>query len=149
MHDFTFPITVEKDGEGYFGHISHPNGTFQGVTDGASVAEVLENAVDMLREMISAAVVNGEDIPSPGSCAAGTHEVTADALTSAKAQLHLALRAQGLKQGDLGARMKGDYKAAKRLLDFKHRSKAEHLEQAFRAVGYRLHVSAAPLDNGQ
>ncbi len=72
MKQFTLPIVIEKDGDGYF--VSCP--ALQGCySQGDTYEEAVQNIKDAIRLHIEDRVANGEGIPEPGAVSLSTVEV--------------------------------------------------------------------------
>ena len=89
MQTWTFPAVIEKLGDDDF------LATFPDVpearTGGASLAEVRENAADVLEEAILAYLAHGRPIPSPREPIGGEEAIILDPVTAARAGLATAM----------------------------------------------------------
>jgi antitoxin HicB len=102
----------------------------------------LVRAVDALETMLM------QPIPRPRRAAKGKPERSANsvalpALTEAKIELYTLMREQGIGKAELARRLHCHLPRIDRLLDLKHASRLDQLEQAFAAVGKRLGVAIA------
>ena len=108
------------------------------LTSGADEAEALSEAADALEEAIAGRIDDRESIPYPSTCRVGEHLITVPAETAAKAALAVALRETGTSRVALAARLSIDEKAVRRMLDPRHRSSANRIHKALRALGRDL-----------
>ena len=110
------------------------------LTSGVDEAEALFEAADALEEAIAGRMNRADVIPAPSPRRAGEHLVAVPAETAAKAALWVALRESGTSRIALAARLGIDEKAVRRMLDPRHRSSANRIHRALRALGRDLVV---------
>ena len=115
------------------------------LTSGADETEALTEAADALEEAIAGRVDDRESIPYPSTRRAGEHLVTVPADTAVKAALAVALRETGTTRVALAARLGIDEKAVRRMLDPRHRSSANRIHEAVRALGRDLVLESCAL----
>jgi antitoxin HicB len=132
----SYPVTLERDGDSILA--SFPD-VPQAHTFGDTEAEALARAVDALETAFIAIMAARQDIPRP-SPARGRPTVTLPALSAAKVGLYIAMRAAGITKAELGRRLGWHAPQVDRLLDLRHASRLDQLDQAFRALGKRLVV---------
>ncbi len=108
------------------------------LTSGADEAEALAEASDALEEAIAGRIDDRESIPPPSKCRQGEHSVSVPADTAAKAALWVALKESGTSRVALAARLGIDERAVRRMLDPRHRSSANRIHEALRALGRDL-----------
>jgi antitoxin HicB len=132
---FSYPIDLETDESGRV-VVDFPD--LPGCsTDGADRAEALSEAADALEVWLRHSALHGDDIPAP-SAANGRPVIFANAVTSAKVALHIAMRDAKITNVELARRMGVGETEVRRLLDFKHQSKIGRLEQALAVLGRRV-----------
>lgn len=112
----------------------------EAITQGDAVEEALSEAADCLEEAVAARIDDGRDVPPPSAVLPGEYGVAVPIQTALKAALYLAVREAGVSKSELARRLGVHEKEARRLLDPRHASKAETLERALAAVGWRLAV---------
>jgi antitoxin HicB len=112
------------------------------LTSGADEAEALAEAADALEEAIAGRMNRVDCIPVPSRRRAGEHLVSVPPQTAAKAALALALRETGVSRVALAARLGTDEKAVRRMLDPRHRTSANRIHRALRALGHDLVVES-------
>ena len=110
------------------------------LTSGADEAEALTEAADALEEAIAGRIDDRESIPRPSPRRAGEHWVSVPPDTATKAALSVALRESGTTRAALAARLGIDEKAMHRMLDPRHRTSANRIHEALRALGHDLVV---------
>jgi len=115
------------------------------LTSGADEAEALGEAADALEEAIAGRIGDPEAIPEPSTCQPGEYLVTVPADTAVKAALAVALRETGTTRVALAARLGIDERAVRRMLDPRHRSSANRIHEALRALGRDLVLESRAL----
>ena len=111
----------------------------EALTDGEKEAEALAQAPDCLIAALGGYVAARRAIPLP-SPARGRRTVALPALTAAKIALHVAMRAEGIGNSALAARLGLSEGAVRRLVDLDHRSHIGQIETALHALGRRMTV---------
>jgi antitoxin HicB len=134
MSRFAYPATIRPDKPGFVV-------TFDdfgvGVTHGDTREEALAWAVDLLETIVSSEMADNADIPLP-SAARGRPLVSLSPLSSAKLALYLAMREAGMSKAELCRRLGWHMPQVARLLDLRHSSRLDLLDQALAALGKRL-----------
>ena len=110
------------------------------LTSGADEAEALTEAADALEEAIAGRMNRTDIIPAPSPRRADEHLVSVPADTAAKAALWVALKESGTSRVALAARLGINKRAVRRMLDPRHRSSANRIHEALRALGRDLVV---------
>ena len=110
------------------------------LTSGTDEAEALTEAADALEEAIAGRMNRTDIIPAPSPRRAGEQLVSVPTDTAAKAALWVALKESGTSRVALAARLGIDEKAVRRMLDPRHRSSANRIHEALRALGRDLVV---------
>jgi antitoxin HicB len=109
-------------------------------TFGEDAEDALQRGRDAIEEALAARMARHESIPSP-SPLRGRKSAGLPPLTVAKVGLYRAMREAGIGKAELGRRLGWHGPQIDRLLDLRHRSKIEQIDQALRAVGKVLVVS--------
>ena len=144
-NQFSYPVKLETDEDGRV-VATFPDLPY-GATDGATEMEALENAKDMLDEVVAGLINAGEDIPEPSSKKRGQVMVSLSAQMAAKTALYHARRAAGMSNVALAKAMGCDEKEVRRMMDPHHPTKLPRIEDALRVLGRRLVVTLAPPDD--
>jgi antitoxin HicB len=137
--DFTYPAKIEQDEEGYF------LVTFRdlpyGSTDGKTIDEAKNQAVDCLEEVIAGCISDEQDIPVPSPLENGEYPIRLPAQMAAKAALYIAVQKSDIRRSALARQLNLDEKEIRRMLDPMHATKLPRIEAALHALGYGLCVS--------
>lgn len=104
-------------------------------TSGADLSEALAEAEDALEEAIAGCINHNEAIPMPSQPRPGEVLVPLPAEMAAKAALALAFRESGLTRVALAARLGVDDRVVRRMLDPRHRTSVNRLNDALRVFG--------------
>lgn len=131
-----YPVKLEREGRRILASFPDVPGVH---TFGADRAEGLARAVDALETMLMGLIADKEDIPLPSS-ARGRSFVELPALTEAKILLYRTMRALGVGKAELARRLGWHLPQVDRLLDLRHASQLDQLEQAFRVLGRQLTI---------
>ena len=110
------------------------------LTSGTDEKEALAEAADALEEAIAGRMNRTDFIPVPSPRRADEYSVAVPAETAAKAALWVALRESGTSRVALAASLGVDERAVRRMLDPRHRSSANRIHKALRALGRDLVV---------
>ncbi len=113
------------------------------VTDGADAEDAMTEATDCLGSMLSIALQKKEEIPAPSRPRRGDVLVPVPLWIAPKVALYLGMREHGVNNSELARRLGISEVVVRRMLNPKHEVKAARMDQALRAVGTRLVVSAA------
>ncbi len=135
--DYLYPVDIRIDEDGR--HVVHIRDLPECHTDGATRAEALTEAVDALEAALAVRITHKEEIPVP-SPRRGRPAVMPGARIAAKVALYQALATAGISRYQLARRMGVDKSEVRRLLDPRHGSSLDRLDQAVRAAGQRLQV---------
>jgi len=155
-----YAVTVETDDNGTL-LVTCPD-LPEVTTFGEDEDDAVRRAADAIEEALAARIARHEDIPAP-SCAADQHTVNVgprlkvrldlpsskpnqptiglSPLTTAKVGLYRAMRAAGMTKAELGRRLGWHAAQVDRLINLRHRSQIEQIDQALRTMGKRLDIS--------
>ncbi len=133
--DYLYPVDVSIDEKGW--HLVIFPDLPGCATDGRTRREALDQAVDALEEGLAVRILCGEEIPvvSPRR---GRPVVAPGARIAAKAALYEAFRAAEISKAELARRLGVDKREVHRLLDPRHGTSLDRLDQAVRALDRRL-----------
>ncbi|MDE0690643.1 MAG: type II toxin-antitoxin system HicB family antitoxin [Gammaproteobacteria bacterium] len=135
---FTYPARLQRTGTNEI--VVSFRDLPECLTSGTDEADALAEATDALEEAIAGRIDDRESIPCPSPRRTGERLVSVLADTAAKAALWVALRESGTSRVALAARLGIDEKAVRRMLDPRHRSSANRIHEALRALGQDLVV---------
>ena len=131
-----YPVKLEREGKRVL--VSFPD--VPGVhTFGANRDEALARAVDALETMFMGIIADREDIPLPTPSKRPSF-VELPALTEAKILLYRTMRSAGIGKAELARRLGWHLPQVDRLLDLRHASRLDQIEQAFRILGRQLTI---------
>jgi antitoxin HicB len=129
-----YPITLETDAETGAVIVNYVD--FPSVhTSGDSKETALFEAVDGLETAMMMLMTNDEPIPQPSFLVEGQVLVRMSILATAKVALYIEMKKQGIRKVDMCLRCGLHKQQLDRLLDLKHNSKIEALEQAIKHLG--------------
>lgn len=135
---YAYPVTLEHETDG-----SGVTASFDGLpgaTWGATEAEAMAHAEDLLVTSLAGLVEDGAPLPPPAP-AAGRPLIAAPVLESLKLGLHEAMLGARLSNVELARRMGVDERTVRRLRDPLHRSHVGAVEAALRVLGRQVEVS--------
>ena len=133
-----YPVTLTRER----GRILVEFADFPNVhTFGDDEQEALERAVDALETMLMGMIEDREEIPYPRPIKRGQKSILLPALSEAKVELYRRMRALGVGKAELARRLNCHLPQIDRLLDLRHSSRLDQLEQAFLRLGKRLNIS--------
>jgi antitoxin HicB len=136
-----YPALFEPSGEGGF-VVTFPDFDW-GITQGETEQDAREMAMDALSTMIREYIRKGEVLPRPSNPRGRKYRrIRLPALQAAKAALYLAFQSSGIRKAELARRLGIPTANVDRLFDLNHRSRLDHIEAAFRALGKRLEIEA-------
>ena len=104
-------------------------------TFGETEEDARHHAVDAIETALASMIDDGEDIPPSDN-----EGIAVPLLTTLKAQLYQALRAEGITRAELARRLGWNRESVDRLFRIGHNSRVEQLEAAFSALGREVDV---------
>lgn len=131
-------LLPETDGKGY--HVRFPD-LPEALTGGANIPETLVEAADCLAEALAGRIARRDDIPEPSKPKRGQHLIAVPLYLAPKLALYLAIRERGLPNTALAKLLGVSETVVRRMLDPKHVTKPEKIENALFALGKRIVVS--------
>ena len=135
-----YPITLEDDD----GTLLVTSPDFPELTTfGDDREAAIARAIHALEEAIAARIHDRKDIPTPSR---GETYAILPTLTSVKVMLYQGMRDQGVGKAELARRLGWHLPQVDRVLDVQHRSGLERMDAALGAIGRRLHVTAAVIE---
>jgi antitoxin HicB len=108
---------------------------------GDSKEACLRDALDALETAFIALMADRIAIPPPSRVKRGMDSVTLPALTEAKLMLYRSMLDAGIRKAELAPRLGWHKPQVDRLLDLRHDSRLDQLEEAFRILGKHIRIS--------
>ena len=141
VRKYVYPCHLHpEEGEGF--RVSFPD--VKGAnTSGATRKEALELAEDALVAALGAYSRLQEDIPLPSAVSGSAVPVQLQPLASAKVELNIAMRGQGITPDSLAYELGLSIPEIRELLNPDHDSSAATVERALRIVGSHRAASAS------
>jgi len=133
-----YPVLIEKDTNGT---ILVTFRDYPGATYGEDEEEGLMRAVDCLATYFIGCMEERTEIPDPSPVGKGKRYITLSALSEAKIGLYKEMRKAGVRKAELARRLSWHLPQVDRLLDLRHQSRLDQIEQALRVLGKRLSVT--------
>jgi len=131
-----YPVKLKREGKWIL--VSFPD--VPGVhTFGATRKEALARAEDALETMFMGIMADKEEIPLPSAVKSRSF-VELPALTEAKVMLYRTMRTLEVGKAELARRLGWHMPQVDRLLNLRHASRLDQLEQAFRILGRQLSI---------
>ena len=138
--DFNYPAKVERDEDGRH-LVTFPDFGW-GATDGATREEALTEARDMLRELITATMRDGKDLPVPFHMGWRTGPLVLPPIQIVlKAALYESFRESGLSQRQFARQLNVAETEVRRMLNPDHATKVAAIERALAHLGKHVSVS--------
>ncbi len=133
-----YPVTIIED-DGWFivQSVDFPDVTAHGETS----KQALEDGVNAIATGVSMCIRNAKPLPVASPAIAGQPVVILPTQVVLKALLHGEMLRQKITKADLARLLGWRQTQAARLLDIKHASKLDAIDQALGALGQRLDVS--------
>lgn len=110
----------------------------EAITCGKDFREALGEAADCLDEAIATRINHDMDIPPPSAPRQGEVPISVPALRAAKAALYLAVRDAGITNVALARALGCTEGTVRRLLDPRHNSRMDAIEEALAVLGQGL-----------
>lgn len=141
MSQWAYGVAIKKEGGD---HVVSVRDLPEVVTSGDSFEEALELAADGIEVVVSARMEQGEDLPLPSRVKRGEHAVPLSAPLAAKAAIYHAWKEAKVSKTELARRLGRNETEVRRILNPRHGTKLDQLEEAAKALGGRLAVAFEP-----
>ena len=136
---YNYPAEVERDEDGRY-VVAFPDFGW-GATDGATRAEALAEARDLLRELMAATMREGKNLPEPSRATRRRPLVVPPVPIALKAALYQAFREAGVSQRRLARDLDVAESEVRRMLNPDHATKSAAIDRALRRLGKRVSVT--------
>jgi antitoxin HicB len=139
MFTFAYPANFKRDETGRLtvGFPDFPRAH----TDGATHSEAMEEAIDCLGSSIAFAMADKAEVPKPSPQRRGQKSVPVPLWIAGKLALYWAVRDLGVSQTELARRLKVRETVVRRMLNPRHNTRSERLQNALEALGRRIVVA--------
>jgi antitoxin HicB len=114
------------------------------VTSGATLDEALELAADAIVVAVEGRMDDDMELPEPTRIRRGERVIRLPAQLAAKASVYSAWKAARVSKTELARRLDRNEVEVRRILNPRHGTKLDQLDEAARALGGRLNVSFEP-----
>jgi antitoxin HicB len=131
-----YPVKLAQEGKRFLVTVPDVPGVH---TIGSNEKQALSRAADALATMLMGIIADREEIPIPSKVKRRSY-VELPALTEAKILLYGSMRSAGVGKAEMARRLGWHMPQIDRLLDLRHKSRLDQLEQAFLALGRQLTV---------
>lgn len=144
----TYPVKITREGAAFVA--SFPDIPIAHTFDDTK-ADCLRHALDALESALIAIMNDRSGIPTPSRVKRGMDSVTLPALSEMKIALYQAMMKSGTRKAQLARSLGWHKPQVDRLLDLRHDSRLDQLEQAFGALGkhIKIEVEDTPSPAGQ
>ena len=136
---FNYPAEIERDEDGRF-VVTFPDFGWGG-TDGATRDEALDEAKDLLRELITTTMRKGRDLPEPSHASKRQPLVIPPLQIALKAALYEAYRLANISQRCLARKLNIAENEVRRMLNPDHATKAATIDAVLRRLGARISLT--------
>jgi antitoxin HicB len=138
MSQWVYGVSIHKEGAD---HVVSVRDLPEVVTSGDTFEEALELAADGVEVVVSARMEQGRDLPLPSPVKRGEHTVPLPAPLAAKAAVYHAWKEAKVSKTELARRLGRNEIEVRRILNPRHGTKLDQLEEAAKALGGRLTVA--------
>lgn len=138
MNDqFAYPVKLTKQKEG--GYLVQFLDLPEAITQGESMYDALNEAIDCLEEAIAHRITKKMDIPAPTQHKRCKY-VSLPTSFAVKIALYLAMKEKKLSNTSLAKKLECDEKEVRRLLDPHYNSKLPRIEEALHMLGKKIQI---------
>ncbi|EKD73172.1 MAG: hypothetical protein ACD_45C00420G0002 [uncultured bacterium] len=137
-NQFNYPVKLTKQKEG--GYMAQLVDFPEAITQGETLEETLNEAIDCLEEAIAHRISKKLAIPMPSHIKKSHHAISLPTTFIAKIALYLAMKEKKMTNIHLAKKLDCDEKEIRRLLDLHYNSKLPRIEEALGKLGKRLEV---------
>jgi antitoxin HicB len=139
MFTATYPAIFLREANGKGFHVRFPD-LPEALTGADDLQETLAAAADCLAEAIAGRIARGERIPAPSEPKRGQRLVGVPLYLAPKLALYLTMRERGIRNTQLARRLGVSETVVRRMLDPRHSTKPERIQEALAALGKRIVV---------
>ena len=133
MNESEYAVTLEADDNGTWLAVC---GVLPEVTTyGGTTEEALKNAVLAIEEALAARMAEGAELPLPTERETGAFLVHLSVQAALKVALYRAMRREGVSKAELARRLAAHGPQVDRLLNMRHKSRLDAMENALHQLG--------------
>lgn len=136
-NQFSYPVKLTKQKEG--GYLVQFPDLPEAITQGETIEDALNEAMDCLEEAIAHRIIKKLEIPPPSQRKKCKY-VALPATFAAKTALYVAMKEKKLNNSSLAKKINCDEKEVRRLIDPHYNSKLPRIEQALHALGKKIQI---------
>jgi antitoxin HicB len=140
MFTAIYPASFRREADGAGFHVRFPD-LPEALTGGDDVEDTLVQAADCLAEAIAGRMARGDEIPQPSKTKRGQHLISVPLYLAPKLALYLAIRERRIPNTELAKRLGVSETVVRRMLNPKHNTKPEKIQDALVALGKRIVVT--------
>jgi antitoxin HicB len=138
-----YPVRITREGRFFLAEFPDVP---EAHTSGETKEECLRFALEALESGFIAYMSDRKDIPAPSRIKHGADFVELPVLAEAKVTLYQAMRQAGMRKADLARHLGWQKSQVDRLLDLRHDSRIDQIEQAFAVLGKRIWIQVGELN---
>ena len=140
MFTATYPavLIAEPNGKGF--HVRFPD-LPEALTGGNDLTDTLTEAADCLAEALAGRIARGDKIPLPSKLKRGQQPISVPLYLAPKLALYLAMCDANIPKTELARRLGVSETVVRRMLDPKHKTRAERIQAALAELGKRIVVT--------
>ena len=138
-HSFDYPAKIEQDEDGRF-VVTFPDFGW-GATDGATLEEAMDEARDLLRELIATTIREGKALPTPSRPGKRRPLVVPPLPIALKAAFYEAYRQANISQRRLARALDVGENEVRRMLNPDHATKVGTMDAVLRQLGARVSLT--------
>ena len=133
-----YPVKLKREKEGGY-TVTFPD-IPEAITCGGDIADALSQAADALETALDFYFEDKRMVPLPSAQKRGQYAVSLPAGVSAKVLLHNEMIGQHVRPSELARRLSIPRQDITRLLDPRHKTRIDNIEQALHALGKTLEM---------
>lgn len=138
MSKWLYGVAIAREGDDY---VVSVRDLPEVVTAGDTLEEALDLAADGIEVVVEGRMEDDEDLPFPSPVRDGEVGIAVPAKVAAKASVYRAWKDSGINKAELARRLSRSETEVGRILNPRHGTKLDQLDEAAKALGGRLVVA--------